>query len=130
MSPWKWIQSNLAEEARLASALVPAAMAAARTFHSARNAQSQRLNLGRTTFSIEHDDRYRGYVLLALAGGAVLGAAGALFFAPQSGEATREQLANEAWARLRRIPTALTAARDAAQRAFHHALVDEPVPPS
>lgn len=126
MTFWKRLRSTLADEARLASAVLPAVMAAANTFQALRGAQNRRrLQLGRTTFSIEHDDRYRAYVLLALAGGAALGVAGALLFSPHDADTSKEVDEEPSWSRVSRIPAALKAARSAAQHAFHRALADD-----
>lgn len=105
MSAWKQIRTSLAHEARLAMTVAPAIVAAARAFQAAHGGRSETLHLGRSSVTVRHDDRYRGYVTLALIGGAVLGSAAALLLP-----------------RLDRVPEALRAARHAATSAFHDTL--------
>ncbi len=133
MDTWKRIRSSLADEPRLAVAVAPAVIAAARAWKTVQHAREETVHVGRTSVTLRHDDRYRGYVLLALAGGAVLGDAASLLLAPRKGSEARSRLrtlVGRPWPKLDRIPVAFQAARTAAESAFHRVLTSDPIPPT
>lgn len=127
MSAWTRIRPTLARQARMAVQIAPAILAAARAVQAAHRGDHDTLHLGRTSITLSHDDRYRGYVALALLGGAVLGGAATLLTAPRAGAETRSRFRDRIerwWPPLDRVPRAWTAARHAATSAFRDAYFD------